>query len=287
LWSTGVTLAFTATQVTVRGWGNEGHRTVALIAQSQLTSNAIAGIKTLVGELALEALATCPDEVRSHERNPGFVLSPPCLKVFPSPQPIGTGNWHFVNLDVTVPDPTDTAMDAFCKNDCVVAKILSFHQILSDKTGQAAARAQALAFLIHFVGDIHQPLHAAERQHDHGGNLLMVSIPAGPGATAAASQDNLHHAWDTFFVNIIAGDEASLVAKLAPQISAARAEAVPAQLGPWVHTWARQSEDFARDIAYRDQNKDIDPNSKPTLSAAYEQAAMATIGDQLAKGGFA
>jgi hypothetical protein len=101
---------------TVQGWGNEGHRTVAVVAQQQgmLTANALAGIKTLVGNVGLVPLSTCPDEVRTHERNPSFVLSPECLVVFPSPQPTGTANWHFINLDVAKSDPKDAPMDAFC-----------------------------------------------------------------------------------------------------------------------------------------------------------------------------
>lgn len=272
----------------VDGWGTVGHRAVASIAQSQLSPQGQAGVKALLGTLQLADISICPDEVRTHERQSSFALSPACLQVFPAPQPTGTANWHFVDLDVTAPDPQDAAMDAFCKNDCVVAKILTFQHTLADKTAPPAARAQALSFLVHFVGDLHQPLHAAQRHNDRGGNLMMVTIPATSGATSSAVRDNLHSAWDTVFVTMIAGNEAALVSKLGPQIAAAKTEPVPAEarVSAWVHDWARQSEDLARTVAYRDNGKELDPNGTPTVSAAYEMAAMETISNQLAKAGF-
>ena len=70
------------------------------------------------------------------------------------------------------------------------------------------------------------------------------------------------------------------------QIAAARKETVPPQIAPWVHDWARQSEDLARDVVYKDNNMDIDPNSKPDLSQNYETNAEGIIDDQLARAGF-
>jgi hypothetical protein len=250
-----------------------------------LTPKALTGIKSLGGDGSLVAVATCPDEVRTHERNPSFVLSPPCLRVFPSPQPTGTANWHFVDLDVTKSDPADAAMDAFCNNDCVVAKIVAFQQVLGNAAMPAQTRAQALSFLVHFVGDIHQPLHAAQRNNDRGGNLLIVNIPPSPGSPAHATHDNLHSAWDTFFVSMIGGNEDAVASQIASQIAAARQDSVPANLAGWVHIWARQSEDLARTVAYQDHGKPLDPSSTPTLSADYERSAVDTIENQLARAG--
>jgi hypothetical protein len=250
-----------------------------------LTANAVAGIKTLVGNVGLVPLSTCPDEVRTHERNPSFVLSPECLAVFPSPQPTGTASWHFINLDVAKSDPKDAQMDAFCKNDCVVAKIVAFQQVLGNKAASTASRAQALSFLLHFVGDVHQPLHAAERGNDLGGNLLIVLIPSSIGSTEPAMEDNLHSAWDTFFVNMLGGNEIAVATKIAAQVADAKKEAVPPQIGAWVHDWARQSEDLARTVAYQDHHKPLVAKPTPTLSGDYERLAMETIEGQLARAG--
>jgi hypothetical protein len=176
-------------------------------------------------------------------------------------------------------------MDAFCKNDCIVAKILSFQAIVQDKTAPPSARAQALAFLVHFVGDVHQPLHAAQRNNDRGGNLVTVVL-SNNGTTPNASHENLHSIWDTALVQMIAGNESVLAATIAPQIADAKTEAVPTPIGPWVHTWARQSEDLARTVAYKDNGRDIDPQSTSTLSTAYEGTAMTTIESQIARAGF-
>jgi hypothetical protein len=277
-----VTLAMT---VPVWCWGNEGHRAVALVAQAQLSVPAKAQIQSLIGT-ALPAIATCADEVRAHERNPQeFTLSPACLHVFPTPQPTGTANWHFINLDVGKPDLSDAAMDQLCHDDCVVAKILSFQSVLASKVTPASSRMQALAFLVHFVGDVHQPLHAAERNKDAGGNLVTVGFPTTDGPTGPLSEETLHAVWDTAVIQRISRDETALVAAIAAQIAAARKEKVPAQLGPWVHVWSRQSEALARVSAYQDRGVNI-PTSQHDLSLEYEKAAAGVIETQIARAGF-
>lgn len=276
-----------AMTVPVWCWGNEGHRAVALIAEQQLSSPVKAQIQALVGT-TLSALATCADEVRSHERKPQtFHFSPPCLAIFPPPQPTGTANWHFIDLDVRKPDLTDPAMDQFCNNDCAVAKILFFQSVLANKTAPVAARRQALAFLVHFVGDVHQPLHSAERDQDHGGNLVTVRVPTAVNGHRTLKQDNLHSVWDGDIIESIAGDEAALVSGMTAQIAAAKTETIPADIRPWVHSWARQAEAIAKAAAYRDTGVDIDPNATPRhlLSANYESVAADAITLQLARAG--
>jgi hypothetical protein len=267
-------------------WGNEGHHAAGLVAQTQLSSRAKKAVKSLVGKSTLRDLATCADEVRTHERNPSFVLSAVCGKVFPSPQPTGTANWHFIDLDVKSADPDDTAMDAFCNTDCVVAKIISFHSVLSDKTASGPLRAQALAFLVHFVGDVHQPLHAAQRDQDRGGNLVTVGLVTSPGSPRKVVHENLHAVWDTGIIQLMAADEQGLVGIMTTQIAAARKETVPPQIAAWVHSWAKESEDLARSQVYKDNNQDIDASSKPELSQNYEKNAEGVISDQIARAGF-
>jgi hypothetical protein len=269
---------------TVRGWGNEGHRAVALIAEAQLSPGAKATVSSLLGGKGLHQIATCPDEVRAHERDPTFQLSATCLQVFPAPQPVGTANWHFVDLDVMVADPTDAGLAAICNQDCVVDKIVFFHDELAKKNLGTLVRAQALAFLVHFVGDVHQPLHAAERSGDHGGNLVTVRMQTVQGSHRALIQENLHSVWDSAILDTIAGDESALVNLLGPQIATARTEK-PLALNSWVVKWARESEDAARTIAYQDGGP-ISATTKPVLSKTYESKAASTIKSQIAKGGF-
>ena len=114
-----------------------------------------------------------------------------------------TRNWHFVDLEL---DGVD--LDRACRrrppqaagipasrgreDDCVITKIAEFRSELSDARIGSGGRLLALRFLLHLVGDLHQPLHAAD-DHDQGGNRKIVSVP-GIGI------EKLHQAWDTEFV---------------------------------------------------------------------------------------
>jgi hypothetical protein len=97
----------------------------------------------------------------------------------------------------------------------------------------------ALKFLLHFVGDVHQPLHAADK-HDRGGNDERVSAP---GFKAG----NLHHFWDTEFVQQLGPDPKSIASDLLGHISESREQAW-AQGGP--ADWALESFTLGRDDAY-------------------------------------
>lgn len=111
-----------------------------------------------------------------------------------------TGAWHYVDI------PTDAPgydVERYCpRNQCVVAKIGRYFRIQRDGSRSDADREEALKFVIHFVGDVHQPLHAADR-HDRGGNDVRVVY--------AVRDVNLHHVWDTELVEAEAGGQAALV----------------------------------------------------------------------------
>jgi len=77
-------------------------------------------------------------------------------------------------------------------NACVVDKIRQFNTELAAPGTDPQERIIALKFLLHFVGDVHQPLHSAD-DHDQGGNSKRVSARGFPAG-------NLHHFWDTEFV---------------------------------------------------------------------------------------
>jgi hypothetical protein len=97
----------------------------------------------------------------------------------------------------------------------------------------------ALKFLLHFVGDLHQPLHASD-DHDRGGNDKRVSVPG-------FRSGNLHHFWDVEFVEQLGRDARSIAARLIGQISSA-------QVAEWSAgtpaDWAPEAFAIARDDAY-------------------------------------
>jgi S1/P1 Nuclease len=121
----------------------------------------------------------------------------------------------------------------------VVDKINQFAAELSDRTTDASEQLVALKFLLHFVGDLHQPLHAAD-DHDAGGNKKLVS---GEGLHPG----NLHHYWDVEFVERLGTDPRQVAGRLIGQISEEQLEAwssgTPAD-------WAMEAFALARRDAY-------------------------------------
>ena len=154
-------------------WGTKGHKVVAALSLEYLSDSARAGVQSLLGPDDSNYInaAVWADQIRNDR-----------------PQ---TKPWHFVDIPNNAPG-YDPARD--CKNqNCAVARIDLFAKQLADRKAAKAKRVEALKFVIHFVGDIHQPLHGAEDDNDQGGNLVFVTVD---GIT-----DKLHSVWDTQLVN--------------------------------------------------------------------------------------
>ena len=165
---------------TAWGWGREGHRIVALIAADHLTPAARAGVAELLGPnvgAAMETASTWADEIRD--------------------QRPWTKPWHYVDIELS--QGGYEAARNCPGGDCVVAQILKDERIVADRRLQQPVRAEALRFLIHFVGDLHQPLHCADH-HDRGGNSVSVKL--------GAEEMNLHAVWDTAVVAGLGDDPA-------------------------------------------------------------------------------
>jgi hypothetical protein len=168
---------------TLVGWGHEGHEIVASLAQTRLTENAKAGIRSLIGDASLASIANWADEVR--------------------PERDETYNWHFVDIPKDASGFSDER-DCFLPtsrhkgaatdhHNCVVDRIELFKKVLSDTNASRDDRIEALKFLVHFVGDVHQPMHAIGEAA--GGNGIAVTEF---GSTQCGRHPcNLHGAWDT------------------------------------------------------------------------------------------
>ena len=171
------------TPSTLVGWGHEGHEIVASLAQTRLTENAKAGIRSLIGDASLASIANWADEVR--------------------PDRDETYNWHFVDIPNNASGFSDDR-DCFMPNsrhkgsatdhhNCVVDRIEIFKKVLSDSNASRDDRIEALKFLVHFVGDVHQPMHAIGEAA--GGNGIAVTEF---GSTQCGRHPcNLHGVWDT------------------------------------------------------------------------------------------
>ena len=172
-------------------WGAQGHRLVAALAWEDMSAPARAEADRL---LALEPGATLPgiaawaDELRGSDPDLGR----------------RSARWHYVNIGEA--DCHYHAATACPDGDCVVGAIDEQARILADRSRPEAERLQALKFVVHFVGDVHQPLHAGYG-HDKGGNTVQVNVD-GQGS-------NLHRLWDSGLLNTRGLDDQEYQARLA------------------------------------------------------------------------
>lgn len=154
-----------------RAWGPEGHRVVAHIAELRLTDEARLALSRLLlsdQQISDNMICNWPDYVRKERPE--------------------TAPWHYVDIPVGA---TAYDADAVCPGDqCVVGQIPLMAKRLADTTLPADQRLEALRFLVHFVGDLHQPLHCADNEDDRGGNERPVRYPGQDKPT------NLHAVWD-------------------------------------------------------------------------------------------
>ncbi|WP_342647352.1 S1/P1 nuclease [Mucilaginibacter sp. CSA2-8R] len=150
-------------------WGFKGHRAVATIAQKHLNANiAYVASAYLKGE-QMEDVSTWADENRD-------------LKTAP---------WHYINL------PLGLTRDAFVKavqesDNNVYTAILKTEATLKDANASAEAKNEAMKYLIHLVGDAHQPMHVS-RKEDKGGNTIQLRFDN--------KGTNLHSLWDSKLID--------------------------------------------------------------------------------------
>ena len=224
-------------------WGPEGHRLVARMAQEMLTAEAADRIQvTLQPGENIGALASWADEVRNTRKE--------------------TEPWHFIDIPI---DSSGLNMQRDCPAaGCVLSKISEFRRQWRDPNLSSAARREALLFLVHFVGDMHQPLHCANN-HDRGGNDVTVKF--------RDTSMNLHHLWDSALLDHMPPED-QLFVSLSHEITRDQKE-------DWargaVEDWAGESFDLARKVVYGD----LPPARR--VDEMYEQIADPVIERQLEK----
>lgn len=264
------------------GWSVEAHQAIALIATNRLQPATAKRIASLLGQLSLVDIAVCPDQVRELEANEIKTLSPACATIFPDP-PKGTEQWHFVNTPVKDAKFTPAASDVTtaCKNVCAVIQIPRFLAVLaaSKTTDTGAAKIadqQALSFVVHFIGDIHQPLHSADRNGDAGGNAEHVTFFGSDDSNELV----LHHIWDDQIVAKVQKTYTALAGSLTAQIAAAAAEPKSQPMD-----WALQAYLPARDVAYQGIPAANGKTDVANLGQAYQDAAAPIVKLQVARAG--
>ncbi len=151
-------------------WGKTGHRATGQIAEGYLTKKAKKKIDKLLNGQRLAFVSTYGDEIKSDDRYKKY-----------SP-------WHYVNF------PIDKKYEdqAPSQYGDLVQGITKCIEILEDKTSSKDDKAFYLKMLIHFIGDLHQPLHVG-RKEDKGGNDIQVQW--------FATGSNLHRVWDSDMID--------------------------------------------------------------------------------------
>ena len=236
-------------------WGQEGHRIVANIAETRLSAAAVARIHTILGDAPLASVANRPDQILGERPE--------------------TAPWHFTNVEIT-----DAAYDAArdcVHDDCVVARLEQFRAVLADPDAALAAQREALMFVVHFAGDLHQPLHCADN-HDRGGTRTFVTLVATPN-------QQLHKVWDTLVLRQALADTG--LAEVAYGRAITRRllrHGLAGQVqGGTVADWANESHDLGRDDAYAFATDGVYTADEVATTRALVERRLVTAGIRLAR----
>jgi hypothetical protein len=237
-------------------WGGDGHQIVALIAEERLTPEARRAVADLLGpgnHISDAEVANWADQVRRERRD--------------------TGPWHYVDIPLEC-KAYDPGRDGKGGNN-VVDRLVAFEAVLADARAPKEARAEALRFVVHLVGDLHQPLHCADRNGDKGGNGRLVFFP-GRGRAV-----NLHQTWDSLVLLRHRGTARVLdyAVKLNAAVSTAQAEQWQAGAP---EAWANEAHEVAAKVVYAGVPADGPP---PRLDAVYLAKAAQVTDEQLQKAG--
>lgn len=163
-------LFFIVLALTILSWGVTGHKTIAQIAENHLNEKAKNGVQILLGNQSMSDVASWADEVRNN------------------PEYKNTASWHFLNLPLGLTYNQFVVAVSGQDKENVYSALNKCRAELIDKTSTAEQKTVALKFIIHLVGDLHQPMHIS-RAEDKGGNTIQVTYD-GKGT-------NLHSLWDS------------------------------------------------------------------------------------------
>ncbi|MBV8390834.1 MAG: S1/P1 nuclease [Mucilaginibacter sp.] len=225
-------------------WGRTGHSTIGLIAERHLTPEAKAAVNVLLNGQSLADIASWADDNRDR----------------------ATAPWHFINVPLGLSfDDFKSQIENAAPN--VYTALLGQETILADTGKSNAERATALKYIVHFAGDIHQPMHVS-RAEDKGGNTIQLRYD-GQGT-------NLHSLWDTKML-----EHAGLNAQqLADQFD----QATPAQIAKWQNdpqiTWAWESYQISTQLY-----AEIDTLQNKTIDDTYYQKHLPIIENRIEKAG--
>ena len=241
-------------------WGPEGHEVVANIARARLIDATRRHVRELLGSDDLAVISTWADDVR--------------------PERPETYGWHFVDIpwraegfsqprdcyrfDEKHPEANQD------HHNCVVDRIEIFTHILADRNASKAGRVEALKFLVHFVGDIHQPWHAVAEAR--GGNDIHV-VEFG-SAQCGTRPCNLHFVWDVGLIEHTGRDEHTYNAYLERLIAERNLQKCA---GGTPEDWANESFHLAHQVWVSEGGEVDDAYYKKNIEVVNERLALAGL----------
>ena len=184
----------------IRAWGALGHETIAYIASSYVTDTTRSTLQSILSDTSDSYLANVSTWADSYRYTTAGAWSKPL---------------HFIDAHDSPPDACNVNYGRDCgTGGCVVSAVVNYTSILLDNgtvseflsdasTSVSEETYDALKFLVHFIGDMHQPLH--DEAIDVGGNDISVTFDG--------ESTNLHHIWDTEIVDALAGVTSESISK--------------------------------------------------------------------------
>lgn len=255
---------------TVSGWGEIGHRIIARLANSQLTDKTTKWVEPLIPWYwngALSVMASWADDIIHSDSNPA-----------------GYRNWHWTRPLHYVNTPDwfcNYSRERDCINEiCIDGAIRNYTRRLENEFG-LYQREEALYFLIHFVGDIHQPLHTGFK-NDAGGNNISVRF------MNSYYTSKLHSLWDSGIINHHLRNKFSNNESLYYNhiYRIMLDETSPSDGNDDILQWINENLNFiCKDIYFDDQNRTIDTSMVYNLSETYYERVHPIIDKRLALGG--
>ena len=252
-----------------RAYWEYGHETVARIALDSVRPDTRAKVQALLRQGRLLQTPDCP--VATIEQASVWA---DCIK------PLGdrfayASSWHYQNVDICKPFDLKGA----CKDGhCVSAQIERQARLLADPKVPARERLMALAYLVHFVGDLAQPMHAGDRG-DLGGNRVSANYGLVGGRT------NLHSIWDGYLAERAISTPPGGPNGLLGAVSVEERAAIAAGT---VTDWSRESWEASRSKAYTSLLGDPcgeKTAARPTLTEADVQGLIPDVRRQILAGG--
>lgn len=262
-------------------WWETGHQTVARIAAAHLTPAARTRVARILEvedteEAVADALArssTWADETKNETK---------------------TGSWHFI--DLALEDHKSDIPERCQNDDCAPARVRLFAEQLSGHPGHPAntrwSQLDALRYVVHLVGDIHQPLHDTS-DADLGGNCELLDPPIGKA-------NNLHALWDGEIINEMSASDRSLAAELESEVGEFSARHQRQLSDGKEDDWAWEGHEIAVHQIYRRLRIPVEPLEFPAscadapaaitgfkleISSAYIGEMKPVVREQLIKGG--